>query len=123
MKSTNGFAILNGSLMNKKKFPSFTSATLAGCIGMPIFIFGIGIISRKTGSSVLLIAWSIIGFMLPLLVTTTDISYLRKNLFRVKPTKQEFKNFYFPAWKRIVVWFISACLSILLLKLLGINIG
>jgi len=109
--------------MNKQMLPSFTSATLSGCIGMPLFIFGVDIISRKTESNLLLITWSIIGFVLPFLVSTTDISYLRRNLFRVKFTKKEFKKFYFPAWKRMVVWFISACASILLLKLIGINIG
>jgi hypothetical protein len=109
--------------MNKKKLPSVTSAILFGFIGMPLFIFGINFISQKTGSNILLIIWSIIGFALPFLVSTTDISHLRKNLFRVRLTKEEFKKFYFPAWKRMVVWFISACASILLLKLIGINIG
>ncbi len=109
--------------MSKKKIPSFTSATLTGGIGMPLFILGVESISRKTGSNLLLIIWSIIGFVLPFLVSTTDFSYLKKNLFRVKFTKEEFKNFYFPAWKRMAVWIISACTSILLLKLIGINIG
>ena len=109
--------------MNKQMLPSFTSACLAGCIGMPLFILGVDLISRKTGSNLLLLAWTVIGFFLPLLISTTDISYLKRILFRVKFTKEEFQRFYLPAWKRMAVWFISACTSILLLKFIGINIG
>ena len=109
--------------MNRQLLPSFTSATLAGCIGMPIFILGVDFISQETGSNFLLIIWSIIGFVLPFLASTTDIGYLRRNLFRVKFTKEEFQKFYLPAWKRMAVWFISTCASILLLKVIGVNIG
>jgi hypothetical protein len=36
---------------------------------------------------------------------------------------EDFRQFYIPAFKRMLVYFLSACISTLFLKLIGIDFG
>jgi len=108
--------------MNKLSIPSFSSAALAGGFGIPFFILGLDFIRERTDSNLLLVIWSIIGFILPFLISTTDIGDLKGRLFRFEFTSKDFKEIYLPTWKRMMVWFISACASTILLQLVGVNI-
>ena len=111
------------------KFPSYTSAIITGAIGMPIFLFVLNYIRDKSGSQFSLIVWSIIGFFIPLLISTSDIGYIRKGhregrpLFKPWAKAEDFKQFYIPAWKRMFAWFLATCISLLFFQLLGINFG
>ena len=115
------------------KFPSYTSAILAGAVGMPLLILGINYIKNNFGSQFLQLVWFIICFFLPLLISTADLGYIRRRLqeghtlyilIRLQWARTEdFKRFYIPTWKRMLVYFVSACISTLLLKLIAIDFG
>jgi hypothetical protein len=38
-------------------------------------------------------------------------------------TAKDFRRSYFPTWKRMLVYFISACISGLFLKLIGLGLS
>ena len=104
------------------KFPSYVSSILTGAIGTPIYVFGLGYIEKNSGNQLSLIVWSIFGFLIPVLISTTDIKYILKERKRgrsfFKPwTKPEaFRQFYIPAWKRMLVWLISAAIALFSLQ-------
>src|SRR3972149_1959058 len=113
------------------KFPSYTSAILAGVVGMPVLILGNSYIEKNSGSQLLQFVWLIIWFFLPMLISTVDLPYIRKRiqeegntlfkLIRLMLRVEDFRQFYIPAWKRMLVYFVSACISTLLLKLIGVD--
>ena len=115
------------------KLPSYTSAILAGAVGMPLLILGINYIEKNSGSQFLQFAWFIIWFFLPVFISTADLRYIRKRiqeeghtlfkLIRMMPRAEDFRQFYIPAFKRMLVYFVSACISTLFLKLIGIDFG
>ena len=110
------------------KFPSYSAAIFFGAIGMPIFMFIIKYIEKHFGSQLLLIGWSLIGFVLPLLISTGDFRYIRNEIKKgrslLKPwiKADDYKYLYIPAWKRTGVCFASTVISIVLLKIAGINL-
>ena len=111
------------------KFPSYTSAIITGAIGTPLFLFVLNYIHDNSDSQFTLFFWSIIGFIIPVVISTADIERIRKwhkegrPLFKPWIKAEDFKLFYIPTWKRMIVWFLAACISLLLLRLLGINFG
>jgi hypothetical protein len=111
------------------KFPSYKAAILFGAIGMPVFVFILNVLEKKSSSQIAQLFWFIIGFGLPFLFSTGDFKYIRREMKKGRPifgswTKsQDFKEFYFPAWKRMIVWFLAACISLLLLDQIGMDIS
>ncbi len=114
------------------KFPSYASAILAGAVCTPLLILGINYIEKNSGNQVLQFAWLIICFFLPVLISTVDLGYLRKRTLeghtlymlirRWQFTAEDFRRFYIPTWKRMLVYFVSACISALFLKLIGVGL-
>jgi hypothetical protein len=115
------------------KFPSYSSAILSGAVGIPVLILGTDYIEKNSGSQLLQFAWFIMSFLLPVFISTADLRYIRKRiqeeghtlfkLIRIMPRAEDFRQFYVPAFKRMLVYFVSACISTLFLKLIGIDFG
>jgi hypothetical protein len=113
------------------KFPSYASAILAAVVCTPLLILGIDYIEKNSGNQFLQFAWVIIWFFLPVLISTVDLGYIRKRrqeghtLYMLIRTWQfraeDFRRLYIPTWKRMLVYFVFACISTLLLKLIGID--
>jgi hypothetical protein len=105
------------------KLPSYPAAILAGAIGMPVFIWVFKYIENNIGSQILLFIWIVIGFFIPFIFSTGDLGYAIK-VFKRKPYRiiaEDYTMFFFPAWKRTGVWFLSLVISIVILKLLEIT--
>jgi len=108
------------------KFPSYAIAILFGTIGMPIFIIVMNYINKSFDNQLLLFGWTIVGFVLPLLLSTANIGYIRSEFkngrFLLKSwfKAEDFRYFYFPTWKRMGAWFASSVISVLLFKALGV---
>jgi len=125
--------------MYKMKFRPYTAAILTGGVGMPLFVFIADYISQRTHSDFLLFLWFISGFGFPLIASTValgnELMFFRewlqkegiRGFFIIPPerrlSKDSLRKYYIPVWRRMAVWFMSACVSMLVLKLLGINIG
>jgi hypothetical protein len=111
------------------KIPSFMSAIIYGAVFMPVFVSIFKLLNANFAGQIALFVWSVIGFFLPVLISTLDFGYIRQEMKKGRPfwgpwTKsQDFKEFYIPAWKRIFVCFIAACISLLILKLIGIDLS
>jgi hypothetical protein len=84
---------------------------------MPLLVLSINYISQKTGSDFVLFGWCIICFFLPFFISTVDLSYIRncmgEHMFKIGLSKEVFRNFFFPAWIRMVVYFISGSVSVI----------
>ena len=123
----------------ERKFRPYTAAILTGGVGMPLFVFIADYISERTHSDFLLFLWFISGFFFPLIISTVDVGnelkffreWLQKEgirgFFIIPPdrrlSKSALRKYYIPVWKRMAVWFVSACVSMLVLKLVGVNVG
>ncbi len=100
------------------KFPSYITAILYGAIGIPFFAY-VGDVIQKNGNQLLLLIWGIIGFIIPVVICTGDFKYISNEMKKGRSllgpwvNSQDFKEFYFPTFKRIFVLFISAAISIL----------
>ena len=111
------------------KIPSYSSAIIYGAIGMPIFIFLFKFLENTTSNQFIIAVWFVIGFGLPLLLSTGDFKYIKSEINKgrsfVGPwTKsQDFKEFFFPAWKRMFVCFLAICISLLFLNLVGLDLS
>jgi len=103
------------------KIPSYTASILTGIIIMPLSTMVTNYAEERHYSQFIIILWSVIGFMMPLMLATVDIGYIRKNgLFTLR--NEDFKLFYIPAWKRMLVLFIATVCSVIILKQMGLNI-
>ena len=115
------------------KFPSYTSAILAGALCTPVLILGIEYIEKIAENQFLQFVWFLIWFFPPVIISTIDLGEIRKrlkegkSLYRLirtyRVTAEDFKRSYIPTWKRMAVYFVTACISALLLKLIGVGLG
>jgi hypothetical protein len=113
--------------INQPFLPSKLAAILAGAVVMPLFVFGLHFIEMTLHSQLFAILWSIAAFLLPVLFAIADLRYLARRrreqggFFRAGATPvDDFRLFYIPAWKRLVVWFVSSAISLSLLRSLGV---
>jgi len=106
------------------KLPSNTAAILAGAIVMPLFMMGWKYAEENHFNGIVIFVWSIIAFFLPIILSTADLGYLRRTggLFHIRLSRNDFTLFYLPTWKRMAIWFLSTVFSVLLLKLMGLNL-
>jgi hypothetical protein len=101
------------------------AAILTGALWMPVFVAVYQLIESVEESGWLLMIWLIIGFMIPLLAATGDFRYIREKggFWRPMASKHDFREFYFPVWKRMLAVFVSTVVSLPviggLFKLLG----
>ncbi|PKN61069.1 MAG: hypothetical protein CVU57_31425 [Deltaproteobacteria bacterium HGW-Deltaproteobacteria-15] len=109
------------------KVPSYWAAIITGAIGMPVFVVVLRFLEHRSAGQLALVVWFLLGFGLPLLVSTGDFEYIRQEMkngrsfFGPWVKTKDFKEFYVPAWKRIFVWFLASCGSIMLLKTIGVD--
>jgi hypothetical protein len=106
------------------KLPSNIAAILTGAIIMPLYIMGFNYAQEQNFNQLVSFLWSVIGFIIPVFMSTADLGYLRRTggFLKIRRSKEDFDLFFIPAWKRMTVWFLSAAVSVLLLKLLGIKV-
>jgi hypothetical protein len=108
-------------------FPSTAAAVVAGAIGMPLLVFGLRFIDVTFHSQLLMFLWGVVAFFVPVLLATGDLRYVARmrresgSFFRPVTSAEDLRLFYIPAWKRGFVWFISAVISLLFLKAIGVE--
>jgi hypothetical protein len=111
-------------------FPSMPAAIVTGAVGMPLLISGWKFIEATSHSQLLLLLWAVVAFIIPVVLATTDLREIARRwqeagLFgsaSAPASRDAFRQIYFPAWKRMAAWFVAALLSLLLLKIVGINL-
>ena len=111
------------------KLSSYKTAFLTGAIWMPIFL-SITPHIEKTGNSFLMVSWLLFGFLVPVAITTMDISYNINELKNGRSlidlslgfTKKDRKHLI-QVTKRMLVWFVSLVLSLVILNLLNIKLS
>jgi hypothetical protein len=109
-------------------FPSMFAAIVTGAVGMPLLISGWKFIEASSHNHALLLLWTIIVLVIPVVLTTTDLRDIARRwreagLFgSVSDTasRDAFRQIYLPAWTRMGAWFVSAVVSLLLLKIVRI---
>ncbi|HVF71726.1 MAG TPA: hypothetical protein VM940_08960 [Chthoniobacterales bacterium] len=113
----------------KRIFPSYSAAIAVGALGVPLLIYGSKIIAHTSASQLLLPLWAIVAFLVPVFLATYDRAeaarWRRGGFFGsfIPPASGEaFHRLYIPAWKRMAVWFVSAAVSGILLKLAGVDL-
>ena len=111
-------------------FPSMSAAIVTGAVGMPLLIWGWKFIEASSHSQLLLLLWAIVAFIVPVVLATTDLRDVARRWreagffgsVSAPESRDAFRQIYFPAWTRMGAWFVSAVLSLLLLKIAGINL-
>ncbi len=106
-------------------FPSVPAAMVAGAVFVPILIIGMKALQARGYSDVVLMLWAVLTFFVPVFLSCTDFRYQRrhyKNRSFLIPmiAPRDFEEYYFPAWFRMFVWFVSAGVSCFLLKAFGV---
>jgi hypothetical protein len=104
------------------------AAIVTGAVGMPLLISGWKFIEASSHSHALLLLWTIAVFVIPVVLATTDLRDIARrwreaDLFgsvSAPASRDAFRQIYFPAWTRMGAWFVSAVVSLLLLKIVGI---
>jgi hypothetical protein len=111
-------------------FPSMPAAIVTGAVGMPLLIWGWKFIEASSHSQLLLLLWAIVAFIIPVVLATTDLRDVARRWreagflgsVSVPASREAFRHIYFPAWTRMAAWFVSAVVSLLLLKITGMNL-
>jgi len=109
--------------------PSFLTAILTGAVAIPVLALGSAWIQRSSHRAVLFPIWLIVAFLLPVLFSTTDLTYFderRKRFGRigayiVPATYEDIRDFHIPAALRLVAYFVAGVASVLLLRLCGVS--
>jgi hypothetical protein len=113
-------------------FPSIPAAIMMGAIWMPLFVWGTHLIERRFGSGLVEAAWGFVGFVIPVLLCTTDVREMVRGWRRFgffsslgharEQYPDSFRRFLVPAWLRMGVWFASTVVAVLLLRLIGVHL-
>jgi hypothetical protein len=113
-------------------FPSTPAAIVAGAIVMPVFIVGWRYIEASTRSHALVLLWCAVAFFFPVIVATADLKYAARRrrevggvfggLFTPLTSAEDFRLFYIPAWRRMLVFSVSTVVSVFALKALGVEL-
>jgi len=100
----------------------FRWVALIAAVTTPILILGMNGISKATDRDLPLIVWALAVFVLPFFLTTSNLRYWRTRGFSPFLWRSsDFEGFYFPAWTRSLVRFVSAGASGIVLKLIGLR--
>jgi hypothetical protein len=94
----------------KRRFlPSTAAAVLTGA-WMPVFEHLGGMLDGNGWAQV---GWGVVGFVIPVFFATVDRDYLRKkgSFFRPAWSREDLREFYLPAWKRLIVCFLATIVS------------
>lgn len=117
------------TLKNLSQLPSIPAAILTGSVLMPLFVWILGLLESAVGNQLLSISWFIVGFVVPVFLSTVDFRYafqewIKGGLFRssFSFTGEDLRRFYIPAWIRMCILFVCAGASILVLKATGIDL-
>jgi hypothetical protein len=108
-------------------FPSMPAAIVTGAVGMPVLIWGWKLIEATSHSQLLVMVWTIVAFIVPVLPATIDLWDIARRWrdagffgpVSAPASREAFRQIYFPAWTRMAAWFVSAVVSLLLLKIVG----
>jgi hypothetical protein len=108
-------------------FPSMPAAIVTGAVGMPLLIWGWKFIETTSHSQLLVLVWAIVAFIIPVVLATIDLRDVARRWrdasffgpVSAPASREAFRQIYFPAWTRMAAWFVSAVVSLLLLKIVG----
>lgn len=109
-----------------KIIPSIPAAIVTGAIIIPLCGLGWRFIERTYDNQPLVILWVFLSFIVPVFLSTMDLQFLvrrwRENgVLRMCPgAPGDFRLFYVPAWRRMLVLFGAAVVSGFLLRLVGV---
>ena len=107
--------------------PSIPAAIAAGAVAMPIFALGWRYINAGHLHPLAQPAWGLIGFVLPIMLATVDFRYLARtsetfgDYLKPRYSAEDFRELYIPAWLRMTVCFLSAVISMGILRLFGVE--
>lgn len=111
-------------------FPSMPAAIVTGAVGMPLLIWGWKFIETTSHSQLFVLVWAIVAFVIPVVLATVDLRDVARRWrdagvfgpVSAPASRDAFRQIYFPAWTRMAAWFVSAVVSLLLLKIVGVNL-
>ncbi len=106
------------------------AAIVTGVIGMPLLIWGWHFIETTSHSELLVLVWAIVALIIPVVLATIDLRDIARqwrdagffSSVSAPEPREAFRQIYLPAWKRMAAWFVSAVVSLLLLKIAGVNL-
>lgn len=127
--SVRAHPLLTASLAHRNRRKSMNAISywkpvLVGIVALPIYLAGANAIAARHLGITAELIWSIVGFLAPTLYATVDYHYLKRTggIFRVRNTLDDYRHFYVPAWKRMAVLFVTAAITLLVLKVMGMNV-
>ncbi len=94
--------------MKKIKLPSMAAAAITGAVTIPVFALGLE--KYKSAGLVPLFLWYVF-LSVPCILSTIDLSSLRANFSLLKFSEKNLSTFYVPTLNRIIVWYLSGCIS------------
>ena len=108
-------------------FPSIPAAIVTGAVVIPVFMWGCQVIERSLHSQAIVLLWAFIAFFTPVLFSTGDMRYAvmrwqEFGFFRPLASREDFQQFYIPAWIRMGVLIVSTIASIVVLKVFGLDL-
>ena len=102
------------------KPPSLIFSVIYGAVGLPAFAFIMMHFQSKTSNNIIFGILSIIGFVIPYILCTTNIRYIRKKGIRGffdPPWSRESRlNIIYPAWERTIIIFFSMLFVMLMIS-------
>ena len=106
------------------------AAIVTGAVGMPLLIWGWKFLEASSRSQLLLLLWAIVALIIPVVLATTDLRDIARRWREagvfgsgsVLASREAFRHIYFPVWTRMAAWFLSAVVSLLLLKIMGLTL-
>lgn len=114
----------------KVKIPSYKISIFVGAVVIPIYFLIKDLLEKHIDSllykDLALLAWLIIGLILPIFVATFDFGYFKRNYGSYRAvilsysTKEDYLLVIMPFWKRMLVVIVSSVISVILLNKLGI---
>jgi hypothetical protein len=96
-------------------------------VAMPIFALGWEYIKKGNFPPIVVSGWRVIGFILPVAITTFDFRYLAKSsdtfadYFRPRFSADDFRQLFIPSWLRMLAWLVSAAFARSILRVLSVQ--
>jgi len=102
------------------KPPDLLFSVIYGAVGLPSFAFLMMFVQSKTSNNIIFGILSIIGFVIPYILCTMNIKYIRKKglhgFFSPFLSREDRLNFIYPAWERTVIIFFSMLFVMLMIS-------
>jgi len=100
----------------------FSWVAVVAVVTTPILLLGVNAIPRGTDHDLSIALWLLAAFLIPFVFATVNFRYWRTRGFTPFLWRAgDFERFYLPAWRRSLVWFLSAAAVGIFLRLMGVQ--